>query len=125
MYTVSKYMFSKYTYTYMNIPIYILDININIICVYIYICILLLRFCGAPPCRSSATPHGTNTEWVHERSATRWQGRNSYSALGEFSRKIREIGIPNNSRISVFTLYLPNLVYWVGFVTGITFTLHL
>ena len=39
--------------------------------------------------------------------------------------KSREIGIPNNSRISVFTIYLANLVYWVGFVTGITFTVHL
>ena len=39
--------------------------------------------------------------------------------------KIREIEIPNNSRILGFTIYLPNLVYWVGFVTGITFTTHL
>ena len=35
------------------------------------------------------------------------------------------IEIPNNSRILHFTIYLPNLVYWVGFVTGVTFTMHL
>ena len=41
------------------------------------------------------------------------------------NKKIRETGIPNNSRISVFTLYLSDLVYWVGFVTGVTFKTHL
>ena len=43
----------------------------------------------------------------------------------EFCRKTREIGIPNNRRISVLTIYLTNLVYWVGSVTGISFTTHL
>ena len=40
-------------------------------------------------------------------------------------RKIREVATPNNSRILDFTIYLPNFVYWVGFVTGVTFTTHL
>ena len=43
----------------------------------------------------------------------------------EKNAKIRETGIPNNSRISVFTLYLPNLVYWAGFVIGVLFKTHL
>ena len=36
-----------------------------------------------------------------------------------------ETGIPNNRRISVFTFYLADLVYWVGFVAGVTFKTHL
>ena len=39
--------------------------------------------------------------------------------------KIRETGIPNNSVISVFTFYFSNFVYWIGFVTGVTFLTHL
>ena len=52
---------------------------------------------------------------------------NNWSSLflSEKNVKIRETGIPNNSRISVFTFYLANLIYWVGFVTGITFTTDL
>ena len=42
----------------------------------------------------------------------------------EFSQKIREIEIPNNSRISVSTPYLTNLVYWVGFAAGMKFRTH-
>ena len=38
--------------------------------------------------------------------------------------KIRETGIPNNSWISIFTLYLFFLHIGVGFVTGVTFTTH-
>ena len=38
---------------------------------------------------------------------------------------IRDIGIPNSYRFWIFTMYLPELVYWVGFVTGMTFTMHL
>ena len=40
------------------------------------------------------------------------------------NEEIREAGFPNN-RISVFTICLAYFVYWVGFVTGISFTLHL
>ena len=47
------------------------------------------------------------------------------SPKNEKNEKIREAGIPNNSRIPVFIFYLDNLVYWVGFVSGITFTVHL
>ena len=38
-----------------------------------------------------------------------------------------EVEIPNNSWILVFTSYslVANFVYWVGFVTGISFTVHL
>ena len=38
--------------------------------------------------------------------------------------KINEIDIPKNSMILEFTVNVPNLVRWVGFVTGITFTTH-
>ena len=41
------------------------------------------------------------------------------------STKIPEIVIPNNTRILDFTIYLQDLVYWVGFVTGVPFTTHL
>ena len=44
---------------------------------------------------------------------------------GKNYAKSREIGIPNNSRISVFTFYLANLVYRVGFVIGVLFKTHL
>ena len=40
-------------------------------------------------------------------------------------RKIREIRIPNTCWILDFTIYLSDLVYWFGFVTGVTFTAHL
>ena len=36
-----------------------------------------------------------------------------------------KVGIANDNRIFYFTIYLPNLVYWGGFVTGVTFTTHL
>ena len=35
------------------------------------------------------------------------------------------MGNSKNNRVLDFTIYLPNFVYWVGFVTGITFTTHL
>ena len=41
------------------------------------------------------------------------------------SAKIRETGIPNNRRISVFSFYLANLVYWAGFVICVLFKTHL
>ena len=43
----------------------------------------------------------------------------------EQKQKIRDTYIPNNCRISVFTIYSANFVYWVGFVTGLSFTTHL
>ena len=41
------------------------------------------------------------------------------------TRQILEIRIPSNWRISVFTIYLSDVVYRVGFVTGVTCTTHL
>ena len=38
--------------------------------------------------------------------------------------KIHEIEITNINRFWDFIIYLPNLVYWVGFDTGVTFTAH-
>ena len=45
--------------------------------------------------------------------------------MGSLLRKYAKTGIPNNSRISVFSIYLANLVYWVGFVIGVLFKTHL
>ena len=45
--------------------------------------------------------------------------------IAKQQRKYAKSKFPNNSRALNFTIYLPNLVYWVGCVTGITFTMHL
>ena len=40
-------------------------------------------------------------------------------------RKLREIETPYNYRILDLAICSPNLVYWVGIATGITFATHL
>ena len=52
--------------------------------------------------------------------------RRRSATIGNSRKKIREVEIPNNNgRMFVFVIDLANLVYWVGFITGITFTVHL
>ena len=49
----------------------------------------------------------------------------SASAIVQKDDQILEMYMPSSSRILEFILYSPDLVYWVGFVTGITCTTHL
>ena len=108
-------------------------------------CLLLIACCQLPisssqlPAPDARSGRGTISRRLLSKAVRSWEpsqataktvyrGRSfssKQSLRGEFSWKLREIEIPNNSRFSAFIINLANLVDWVGFATGITFTTYL
>ena len=73
------------------------------------------------PAERVARVLATNASWVHLCSSPKSCAPERQTKTINFA----EIGIPNNYRFSCCTIDLPNFVYWVGFVTGVPFILHL
>ena len=54
-----------------------------------------------------------------------FEGVHTLLILGKLSRNLARLYSGLNLSFMICTIYLSDLVYWIGFVTGITFTTHL